>query len=68
MRLLTVSVPLEFVIEFSDKLIASGLQNSITAVEDDAIEIQISYEKSEADEADELENFLSELVGEESED
>jgi len=65
MRTATFEVPSEHIVDFTEKLVETGLENSIIGkTENDEIEIEVLYDKDEADSVDELEEFLSELKGE----
>lgn len=63
MRTIRFEVSTDIITEFSQKLTELDLDNSIIGVtEDDEVEIEIQYEKSESDEVDELEEYFEELV------
>lgn len=63
MRTIKFEVPSEVIGEFTEKLTELGLENSLVGkTEDDEIEVEVLYEKSEADKVDELEEFLEELI------
>ena len=65
MRKAIFEVPSEHIADFAEKLVETGLENSIIGkTENDEIEIEVLYDKDEADSVDELEEFLSELKGE----
>ncbi len=62
MRKMSFEVPQEVIGDFTEKLIELELENSIVGkTEDEEIEIEVSYEKSESKLVDELEEFLEEL-------
>ncbi len=63
MRKILFEVPVEVIGEFTKKMTELELENSIVGHnEDDEIEVEVLYEKSEAEEVDELEEFLSGLI------
>jgi len=65
MRKAILEVPSEHIGDFTEKLVETGLENSIIGkTENDEIEIEVLYDKDEEDSVDELEEFLSELKGE----
>jgi outer membrane receptor for Fe3+-dicitrate len=62
MRKATFEVSPEIIVDFAEKLTEMELDNSIVGkTDDDEIEIEIRYEKDEAKQIDELENYLNEL-------
>lgn len=62
MRKVTFEVPTEVIGDFTEKLSELELDNTIIGrTENDEIEIEVSYDKSESEEIDELETFLEEL-------
>lgn len=64
MRKAIFEVPAEHIGDFTDRLVETGLENSITGrTEDDEIEIEVLYDKGQEDSVDELDEFLSELNG-----
>lgn len=63
MRKIELEVPLEIFGEFTDKLVETGLDNRVLGRnEDDEIEIEVHYEKSEIALIDNLEEQLEELI------
>lgn len=57
-----MEVPAELFGDFTEKLEATGLNNRVLGKnEDQEIEIEIFYEKDEAEIVDELENYLEEI-------
>jgi len=63
MRKIELEVPLETFGEFTDKLTETGLDNRVLGRnEDDEIEIEVHYEKSEIRLIDNLEEHLEELI------
>lgn len=63
MRHLTLEVPSEVIGAFTERLIDMGFENSIVGKnDDDEIEIEIVYEKDQALQIDELEEYLEELI------
>jgi hypothetical protein len=62
MRKAIFEVPSEVIGEFTEKLTALELENSIVGKNDEEeIEIEVLYEKDESKQVDELEAFLEEL-------
>ena len=62
MRKATFEVPSEVIGDFTEKLTELELDNSITGTnEEDEILIDVHYEKEEARQVDELEDFLEAL-------
>lgn len=62
MRKAMFEVPSEVIGEFTEKLTDLELENSIVGKnDDDEIEVEVLYEKSESKEVDELESFLEKL-------
>ncbi len=62
MRRITFEVAPEIIGDFTEKLTEMELENSIVGkTEDEEIEIEVYYEKGEAKQIDELENYLEEL-------
>jgi hypothetical protein len=65
MRKASFEVPAEVIGDFTEKMTELELSNSITGkTEDDEIEIEVLYEKEEAKQVDELEEYLVELIEE----
>jgi hypothetical protein len=63
MRKAEFEVPSEIFGDFVEKLTATGLDNTVLGRnEDDEIEIEVYYEKSEAGQIDKLEEYLEELI------
>lgn len=63
MRKAKFEVPTEVIGEFTEKMVELELENSIIGkTEDDEIEVEVLYEKNEAQAVDELEEFLEELI------
>jgi hypothetical protein len=63
MRKAKFEVPSEVIGEFTEKMVELELENSIVGkTEDDEIEVEVLYEKNEADKVDELEEFLENLI------
>jgi hypothetical protein len=63
MRRIIFEVPQEVIGDFTEKLTELELENSIVGkTENGKIEIEVSYEKSESDQVDELEEYLGELI------
>ena len=62
MRTATFEVPSEIIGDFTEKMTELGLENAIVGkTEDDEIEIEVYYEKSEAKEVDTLEDYFEDL-------
>ena len=62
MRKIEFEVPTEVFGDFTEKLEETGLKNCVLGRnEDDEIEIEVYYEKEEASEIDQLEEYLEEL-------
>ena len=62
MRKIEFEVPTEVFGDFSEKLSETGLDNRVLGRNDDnEIEIEVLYDKSDAGSIDELEEFLAEL-------
>lgn len=62
MRKIEFEVPTEIFGDFTDKLEETGLDNRVLGKnEDDEIEIEVYYEKSDAGKIDELEEHLDDL-------
>ena len=73
MRRITLEVPSQVIGDFTEKLTEMELENSIIGKnDDDEIEIEIAYEKDQASQVGELEDYLDELIdgleGEEEEE
>jgi predicted CopG family antitoxin len=72
MRKVSFEVPSEVIGDFTEKLTELELANSIIGkTEDDEIEVEVYYEKSESKQVDDLEEYLEELIdnlGEDDED
>jgi hypothetical protein len=65
MRKIEFEVPTEVFGDFTEKLAQTGLDNRVLGKnEDDEIEIEVSYEKEEADLIDDLEEHLESLIDE----
>jgi len=65
MRKASFEVPAEVIGDFTEKMTELELNNTITGkTEDDEIEIEVLYEKNEAKQVDELEEYLEELIEE----
>jgi hypothetical protein len=63
MRKVNFEVPSEVIGDFTEKLTELELENSIVGkTEDDEIEIEVTYDKSESKQVDELETYLEELI------
>ena len=63
MRKIIFEVPVEVIGDFTKKMTELELENSIVGHNDeDEIEVEVLYEKSEAKEVDELEAYLEELI------
>jgi hypothetical protein len=64
MRKVSFEVPSEVIGDFTEKLTELELENSIVGkTQDDEIEVEVYYEKSESKLVDELEEYLDELKG-----
>lgn len=62
MRRVEFDVPAEIFGDFTEKLIETGLSNSVLGRnEDDEIEVAVYYEKNESDLVDELEEYLNKI-------
>ena len=62
MRKISFEVPFEVMGDFTEKLTDLELENSIVGkTEDDEIEVEVYYDKSESKQVDELEEYLDEL-------
>jgi hypothetical protein len=65
MRKIEFEVPAEVFGDFTEKLAETGLDNRVLGKnEDDEIEIEVSYEKDEAELIDDLEEHLETLIDE----
>lgn len=65
MRTAQFEVPAQVMADFSEKLNDLQLENSIEGkTEDGDILVEVYYSKEEADEVDELEDYLDTLIGE----
>jgi hypothetical protein len=65
MRKINFEVPTEAMGDFTAIILEMGLDNSIVGkTEDGHIEVEISYEKEDTPFVDELEEFLTERIGE----
>lgn len=63
MRKARFEVPGEVIGEFTEKMVELELENSIVGkTEDNEIVVEVLYEKSEAEQVDELEEYLDELI------
>lgn len=63
MRKVNFEVPSEVIGDFTEKLTELELENSIVGkTEDDEIEIEVTYDKTESKQVDELETYLEELI------
>jgi len=63
MRKIEFEVPSEVFGDFTEKLAETGLDNRVLGKnEDDEIEIEVHYEKSDAGLIDELEEHLADLI------
>lgn len=62
MRKISFEVPSEVMGDFTEKLTDLELENSIVGkTENDEIEVEVYYDKSESKQVDELEEYLDEL-------
>lgn len=62
MRKILLEVPAELVQDFTEKLTNLELENSIIGKnEEDEIEVEVYYDKSESGKVDELEEYLEEI-------
>ena len=62
MRKAEFTVPQEVAVEFCEELVNHSLTNEVTGTtEDNELVIEVSYEKDESREVDELESHLAEL-------
>lgn len=69
MRKIEFEVPSEVFGDFTEKLAETGLDNRVLGRnDDDEIEIEVHYDKSEAGTIDELEEYLSDLIEDLDED
>ena len=63
MRKVSFEVPQEVIGDFTEKLTELELENSIVGkTENDEIEVEVYYEKTESKQVDELEEFLEKLI------
>lgn len=63
MRKVSFEVPSEVIGSFTEKLTELELENSIVGkTQDDEIEVEVYYEKSESKQVDELEEYLEKLI------
>lgn len=63
MRKVEFEVPSAVFGDFTEKLAETGLDNRVLGKnDDDEIEIEVYYDKEDADVIDELEEFLEELI------
>lgn len=63
MRKISFEVPTKVMSGFTEKLMELELENSIIGkTEDDAIEVEVYFEKTESKQVDELEDYLEELI------
>lgn len=63
MRKVSFEVPSEVIGDFTEKLTELELENSIVGkTQDDEIEVEVYYEKSESKQVDELEEYLEKLI------
>jgi len=63
MRKVEFNVPTEVITEFAEELTNRDISNSIIGTtEDDEIIIEVSYEKTESEAVDELEEILDKLI------
>ena len=64
MRKVSFEVPSEVIGDFTEKLTELELENSIVGkTQDNEIEVEVYYDKSESKQVDELEEYLDELKG-----
>lgn len=62
MRKISFEVPSEVMVDFTEKLTDLELENSIVGkTENDEIEVEVYYDKSESKQVDELEEYFDEL-------
>lgn len=63
MRKTTLKVPPQAMAEFAERLLDTGFENEIVGVSrHDEIEVEVRYEKDEADLLEILEEYLEELI------
>lgn len=69
MRKIEFEVPSEVMVSFADELASRNLDNEVTGTNDAGeITIEVSYDRDEADEVDELESILEDLLKQLEED